>query len=161
MSDDRTIRAGDHLWVQRLGYEHHGLATGQHGYSVFREGWDLRDRGNRGGAAFGLREGPQGPFHRSPESPAQPYGQRSTGRERVGENEYNLVFNNCEHFVMWCIEDKHTSEQVNRKVRTAGHVATAAMMYRWYETWTTEEATADSPGGSPDGECGSHGVDRR
>ena len=43
---------------------------------------------------------------------------------------------------MWCIEDKHTSEQVNRKVRTAGHVATAAMMYRWYETWTTEEATA-------------------
>ena len=62
---------------------------------------------------------------------------------------------------MWCIEDKHTSEQVNRKVRTAGHVATAAMMYRWYETWTTEEATADSPGGSPDGECGSHGVDRR
>ena len=32
-------------------------------------------------------------------------------RERVGENEYNLVFNNCEHFVMWCIEDKHTASR--------------------------------------------------
>lgn len=30
MSDDeRQIRAGDHLWVQRLGYEHHGLASGR------------------------------------------------------------------------------------------------------------------------------------
>ncbi|QNN09213.1 hypothetical protein K562_30555 [Burkholderia cenocepacia] len=28
MSDERMVRAGDHLWVQRPGYEHHGLASG-------------------------------------------------------------------------------------------------------------------------------------
>jgi hypothetical protein len=34
-------------------------------------------------------------------------------RQRIGETEYNLVFNNCEHFVNWCIEGEKTSEQVN------------------------------------------------
>jgi len=44
-------------------------------------------------------------------------------RQRIGEKKYNLVFNNCEHFVMWCIQGKHSSEQVNRLVREAGLIA--------------------------------------
>lgn len=143
MSDDRTIRAGDHLWVQRLGYEHHGLATGPNTVIQYSGKDGIFETGV-------IEEVPLSAFAKDRkvrfiDHPNRLHNRMVSvrrARERVGENEYNLVFNNCEHFVMWCIEDKHTSEQVNRKVRTAGHVATAAMMYRWYETWTTEEATA-------------------
>jgi len=34
-------------------------------------------------------------------------------RSRLGEDWYNIVFNNCEHFVTWCIMGKHRSKQVN------------------------------------------------
>lgn len=33
-------------------------------------------------------------------------------RSRMGEKHYNLVFNNCEHFVMWCKTGKAVSKQV-------------------------------------------------
>lgn len=32
---------------------------------------------------------------------------------RLGEDEYNLVTNNCEHFVTWCVGGKAESSQVN------------------------------------------------
>jgi Lecithin retinol acyltransferase len=31
---------------------------------------------------------------------------------RLGESEYNLLFNNCEHFAVWCKTGQHKSEQV-------------------------------------------------
>lgn len=34
--------------------------------------------------------------------------------QRLGERAYNLQFNNCEHFVTWCIQGVHHSEQVDQ-----------------------------------------------
>jgi hypothetical protein len=34
-------------------------------------------------------------------------------RSRLGENRYNLVFNNCEHFALWCKTGISESGQVN------------------------------------------------
>lgn len=34
-------------------------------------------------------------------------------RSRLGENEYNLAFNNCEHFAIWCKTGISESHQVN------------------------------------------------
>ena len=31
---------------------------------------------------------------------------------RLGEKEYNLIFNNCEHFVSWCVTGKSHSKQI-------------------------------------------------
>lgn len=31
---------------------------------------------------------------------------------RLGDDNYNVVFNNCEHFVSWCIHDKSFSKQI-------------------------------------------------
>jgi len=31
----------------------------------------------------------------------------------LGEHDYHLLVNNCEHFVLWCIEGRHDSPQVN------------------------------------------------
>jgi hypothetical protein len=35
-------------------------------------------------------------------------------RSRVGENSYNLVTNNCEHFAIWCKTGISESHQVNK-----------------------------------------------
>jgi hypothetical protein len=37
-------------------------------------------------------------------------------RSRLGENEYRLTRNNCEHFCEWCIFGMPRSEQVERFV---------------------------------------------
>lgn len=34
-------------------------------------------------------------------------------RARLGEDLYNLAFNNCEHFVTWCITGRHRSRQAD------------------------------------------------
>jgi hypothetical protein len=33
-------------------------------------------------------------------------------KSRLGDSDYNVVFNNCEHFVSWCIHDKSISKQI-------------------------------------------------
>jgi hypothetical protein len=32
---------------------------------------------------------------------------------RLGDGDYNLVFNNCQHFARWCVTGERLSEQVN------------------------------------------------
>jgi hypothetical protein len=42
------------------------------------------------------------------------------GYSRLGENSYNLITNNCEHFVSWCIYGASTSQQIRNVLRAAG-----------------------------------------
>lgn len=140
MSDEQTIRAGDHLWVQRFGYEHHGLASGRDTVIQYSGKDGLWDTGV-------IEEVPLSTFAkdrkvRFVDHPDRLHGRLESvrrARQRIGEEEYNLVFNNCEHFVTWCIEDEHSSEQVNKMVRSMGTTAATAVMYRWYQTWATQE----------------------
>ena len=49
-------------------------------------------------------------------------------RSRLGEKDYNLLFNNCEHFALWCKYGISKSVQVEQAVATAlalGAVAVA------------------------------------
>jgi hypothetical protein len=43
---------------------------------------------------------------------------------RLGEGDYNLIFNNCQHFARWCATGDHESEQVRSVTTTAGTVIT-------------------------------------
>jgi hypothetical protein len=43
---------------------------------------------------------------------------------RLGEGNYNLIFNNCQHFARWCATGDHLSEQVNSAVAVTGTIAT-------------------------------------
>lgn len=38
---------------------------------------------------------------------------------RLGESSYNIVFNNCEHFVVWCKTGVSESHQVNKIINAA------------------------------------------
>ena len=37
-------------------------------------------------------------------------------RQKLGEEEYNLLTNNCEHFALWCKTGLHESHQVNEVI---------------------------------------------
>jgi len=41
---------------------------------------------------------------------------------RLGDGDYNLVFNNCQHFARWCVTGEQVSEQVNAGTARAGAV---------------------------------------
>ena len=40
---------------------------------------------------------------------------------RLGEQDYNLLFNNCEHFATWCKTGRHRSGQVDSVLERARH----------------------------------------
>jgi len=42
---------------------------------------------------------------------------------RIGEDNYGLLGNNCEHFANWCIDGVHTSQQSEAVVKIAAHTA--------------------------------------
>jgi hypothetical protein len=43
---------------------------------------------------------------------------------RLGEGNYNLIFNNCQHFARWCATGDHESQQVRSAAATTGTVFT-------------------------------------
>jgi len=57
--------------------------------------------------------------------------------EKVGEDSYNLVFNNCEHFVNWCFNGFKSSSQVNNVVSVAGAAGHEYMKRKAVETTTS------------------------
>ena len=48
---------------------------------------------------------------------------------RLGEKNYNLIFNNCEHFAVWCKTGISDSDQVNKVIRTAVVLSIGALAY--------------------------------
>jgi hypothetical protein len=46
---------------------------------------------------------------------------------RLGDGNYHLIFNNCQHFARWCATGEHISEQVAMVAATIGTIATPAL----------------------------------
>lgn len=111
---DRQLRAGDHLITERFGYTHHGIYLG----------WGRVI--HYSGLANGLRAGPVeitslDRFSQGKHTYVQSHENRvfchkqtmKRARSRLSENKYNLLTNNCEHFINWCIYGKARSAQVS------------------------------------------------
>ncbi|MEW7857408.1 lecithin retinol acyltransferase family protein [Pseudomonas chlororaphis] len=62
-------------------------------------------------------------------------------RSRLGEDQYNLVFNNCEHFANWCATDRHTSEQIDAATQRLGTAAATHLLMRQLTKQTAEQTT--------------------
>ena len=114
MKETTKMQVGDHLVVRRLGYTHHGLYAGK-GTVVHYSGTltekrhacveetTLKDFSK--GAKIGVREHPNRTYC--------PKRSVERARARIGEDNYSLFGNNCEHFVNYCIEGKQRSQQVD------------------------------------------------
>ena len=108
------LRIGDHLVSARRFTSHHGIYLGN-GQVI-----------HYAGLASGLQAGPVKvssleDFLADHSYKVREYKTRTYSREesveraraRIGEDLYHPVFNNCEHFVTWCITGKTRSTQVD------------------------------------------------
>jgi len=104
---------GAHLITPWLGYTHHGLYVGdgkviQYGalkYDFIRKPVEEVTIGSfaEGRAVFVVT-------HAQECFDARKAIDRA--RSRLGEKQYRLLSNNCEHFVEWCLHDEHRSFEV-------------------------------------------------
>ncbi|MEF1280531.1 lecithin retinol acyltransferase family protein [Vibrio fortis] len=129
------MNEGDHLVTPRLGYTHHGLYIGD-GMVIHYSGFsEFLDKGSI--EITTLSEFSQGhnvsiKTHLVPVYTAEERVQRAY--EKLGEDSYNLVFNNCEHFVNWCFNGFKSSSQVNNVVSVAGAAGHEYMKRKAVET---------------------------
>ncbi len=110
------MQVGDHLVTPRAGYTHHGLYVGEQ-QVIHYEGKFGNDSGRI--AKVTLAEFCEGASCRVRDYPLRVYGRKESverASQRLGECDYNLVLNNCEQFVAWCIMGIGYSEQINTAV---------------------------------------------
>lgn len=122
------FKIGDHLVSPRMyhSYTHHGLYIGKNEvihYSGFADGMK---RGKIERAS--IQEFANGHSIRIEKHKNRKYTEEKSidrAESRLGEDWYNVLFNNCEHFVNWCIEGKHESVQVNNAIELISHASYA------------------------------------
>ena len=108
---------GAHMVTPRRGYTHHGIYVGRGRVVQY------------GGLARGLGRGPVEEVSVSQFAQGRPIWLRleesrwpkrdevaRRARARLGENRYNLLTNNCEHFCEWCVRGEHRSYQVDELI---------------------------------------------
>jgi hypothetical protein len=110
------LAAADHLQTPRQHglFLHHGIDLGDGTVAHYLEGREIlrspREEFSRGQPITPVAY---------PEGSCSPVGitlRRAMGR--LGEQRYNLLFNNCEHFATWCKTGRHRSRQVEDWLRT-------------------------------------------
>jgi hypothetical protein len=105
-----SVTAADHLQVPRQHglFLHHGIDLGDGSVAHYLEGREIlrspREEFGRGQPISTVTY-PEGST-----SPTSVTLRRAMGR--LGEQRYNLIFNNCEHFAHWCKTGRHRSAQV-------------------------------------------------
>jgi hypothetical protein len=120
---EREPPLGAHLTTSRRGYDHHGVYVGRgrvvH-YSGLSGFWQCGP----------VEEVPLSRFVNGHpvllvdhvESRYSPDEIVRRARSRLGENDYRLLTNNCEHFCNWCISGVSRSAQVEKRLRLPSRI---------------------------------------
>ena len=109
---------GDHIYVERGGYTHHGVDQG--------EGTVIHRAGPNGKISAAVRRATMQEFAKGGVVKVRRYGRRFSPDEAVsraesmlGDAGYHLLSNNCEHLATWCVAGDETSAQVDGAFATA------------------------------------------
>ena len=109
------MAAADHLQVPRQHglFLHHGIDLGDGTVAHYLEGREI--------LRSSLDDFSQNqPLSVVPHTECSPQGVTlRRAMSRIGEQNYNLLFNNCEHFATWCKTGRHHSNQVQSVVDKA------------------------------------------
>jgi hypothetical protein len=101
-SDD--LYSGDHIYVYRIGYTHHGIYVGDN--EVIHFAPDASSEAYIHAVTLEKFAGGNNKVYRLSKnnSPTRYSGTEVSerAREKLYEGTYNLVFNNCEHYARWC-----------------------------------------------------------
>ena len=124
------LRVGDHLVSPRAFYHHHGLYAGDNKVIEYR-------KSDRRGLPSRVAEVSLEDFHEGSGFWVQAHaGVRydpvvaiERARSRLGESDYGLASNNCEHFVEWCLNGDHRSAQVDQVFVAAGGAAWSVLRH--------------------------------
>lgn len=112
---EREPDLGAHLATSRLGYTHHGIYVGGgkvvH-YSGLCRSWHSGPVEEVTLDGFALGHPVQIVDHAESTYSAEEIVGRA--HSRVGEHDYHLLTNNCEHFCNWCVSGLHRSAQIER-----------------------------------------------
>ena len=111
------MAAADHLQVPRQHglFNHHGIDLGDGSVAHYLEGREIL----RSSVDDFSQGQPISVIEHANTSPARVTLQRAMGR--IGEQNYNLLFNNCEHFATWCKTGRHRSGQIESALERARH----------------------------------------
>ena len=111
------MAAADHLQVPRQHglFNHHGIDLGDGSVAHYLEGREIL-RSSREDFSQGQ---PLSVIHHAEASPVGVTLRRAMSR--IGEQNYNLLFNNCEHFATWCKTGRHRSGQIDSALERARH----------------------------------------
>lgn len=112
----QNLSVGSHIKTSRMGYSHHGIYCGD-GKVVHYAGFaQAFNKGILEVTTLKKFLGNEVDCYivRYPANKVMFSPQRIVRRAlgRVGEDSYNLAFNNCEHFACWCVTNKSESKQV-------------------------------------------------
>lgn len=116
------MQKGDHLISARVGYSHHGLCI-NHKQIIHYSGSSLGQGQSGVIEIVSLDEFCQGNGYTIQSYPFRTYSQEESverAKSRLGEDWYNVLLNNCEHFVTWCIMGIHHSQQVSQMIAAIG-----------------------------------------
>ena len=115
---------GDHLSVRRGWYTHHAIDLGD-GY-VVQYGRGVSDGVGATVQVSSYETFSKGRPIETVASPALYEAHEIVLRALscLGERDYHILWNNCEHFVTWCRSGKRESQQTDRFMQTASEVAT-------------------------------------
>ena len=111
------MAAADHLQVPRQHglFKHHGIDLGDGTVAHYLEGREIL----RSSTDEFSQGQPLSVIKHADASPVRVTLQRAMSR--IGEQNYNLLFNNCEHFATWCKTGRHRSGQIDSVLERARH----------------------------------------
>lgn len=114
----RDLPIGAHLATRRPGYMHHGIYIGN-GRVIHYDGFS-RHLGSGPIEAISIEDFSAGFGLQVVQHPHAQYTGLEIARRaatRLGEHNYKLLTNNCEHLCLWCVLGQGQSYQVDACVR--------------------------------------------
>lgn len=140
----QNLHPGSHLSVSRGVYEHHGIYIGNNQvihYSGFAEAFNKGCIEQTTLEKF-LDGRDQFTVVNYPTNKVLYTNQQIVERASrcLGEDNYNLVFNNCEHFACWCVTGEKRSEQVRTVMRQSSSAVLSYYALQKYGLLTTTAA---------------------
>ena len=118
------MKRGDHIKANRLVYTHHGVYIGD-GWVIHYagEGWaqldDVKTPRVQRDRLSTFRGDSKATVVQHP-NPAPPDTVVKRAKSRLGEEDYDLIWNNCEHFATACVTGVGWSNQVAEAAKDGG-----------------------------------------
>ena len=120
------MSAADHLEVPRQHglFKHHGIDLGDGTVAHYLEGREILRSSIK---EFSAGQNTKVIIHKNASKNNLTLRRAMS---RIGEQNYNLLFNNCEHFANWCKTGRHRSGQMENFLKTSslGAMAIAKLM---------------------------------